>query len=118
MKLRKSIAVLSAALAVSAVTALPISAQVITPVQSDASTKTYEINFDTLKSLMFKCGLDYTVNADEENGVITYTSKDGYETGILVTFKKGDIVKAVSENSGTDDAEVIYCVTVGTEVDE
>lgn len=81
--LKKSITLFTAALAVSAVTACPISAQ------TDVLTKpfkTYTYNFDTLKSLMFKCNLDYTVNADEENGVITFSSKDGSIYGdVLVT---------------------------------
>ena len=122
MKLRKTIAVLSA-LTVTAVTSASISAQVITPSQTDASLKTYEINVDTLHSLMFKCGLDYIVNADEENGVITFTSKDGSTEGTLVTFKAENCddgrhsVKAVSD-AEADASEVEYCITVCTEIDE
>lgn len=114
MKLRKIAAVLSA-LAVTASASASISAQVITPVKPDASYSTYEINFDTLKTLMFKCGLDYTVNTDEKNGVITFTSKDGSTEGTLVTYRDPHSLKADIE---ADASEVEYCITVCTEVDE
>ncbi len=111
--LKKSITLLTAALAVSAVTACPISAQTDIPAKP---VKTYTYNFDTLKSLLFKCDLDYTVNVDEENGVITFSSKDGNVYGDFVVSYTTEDGKAhvypanVSIEDGASEAE--YCVTI------
>lgn len=115
--LKKSITLLTAALAVAAVTACPISAQ------TDVSTepvKTYKYNFDTLKSLTLKCGLDYDVNVDEENGTITFSSKDGNIYGnFVVSYSsngKTNVFPAnVSIEDGAADAE--YSITVCTDIE-
>lgn len=116
--LKKSITLLTAALAVSAVTACPISAQ------TDVSTehvKTYTYNFDTLKSLTLKCGLEYDVNADEENGVITFSSKDGNLYGDFVVSYTTEDGKTqvfpanVSIEDGASETE--YCVTICSAVE-
>lgn len=117
--LKKSIAVFVAALAVSSLTALPISAQAAEPV------KTYTYDFDTLKSLIFKCDLDYTVSADEKNGTITFSSKNGdiYGDIFVTTVNSGDgktqVYPAnISIENGVSDVE--YCVTIcsDAEVDD
>lgn len=116
--LKKSITLLTAALAVSAVTACPISAQ------TDVSTepvKTYTYNFDTLKELTLKCGLDYDVNVDEENGVITFSSKDGNVYGdFVVSYATADgkthvYPAKMSIEDGVSETE--YCVTICSDVE-